>query len=114
MSARAERRGREADAGVVEDRGEFGGPFAGALVADFAGEVAAGAADEVLGDALGEGAPGQRALPGAGRGRAVRGARGGLGGLGEFETGDSDAFPDELVVLAGWPPAGVVGLGLPF
>jgi hypothetical protein len=66
MSARAERRGREADAGVVEDRGEFGGPFAGALVADFAGEVAAGAADEVLGDAQGGGAPGQRALPGAG------------------------------------------------
>ena len=51
----------------MEDRGELGGPFAAALVAGFAGEVAAGAADEVLGDALGEGAPGQRALPGAGR-----------------------------------------------
>src|ERR1035441_3432253 len=58
--------GREGDAGVVQDGGEFGGPFAVAFVADVIGEAAAGAADEVPGEALGEGVPGHRVLPGAG------------------------------------------------
>ena len=51
-SAWAERRSAEADVRIVEDRGNFGGPFPVALIPDVAREAAAGPADDALGSPL--------------------------------------------------------------
>ena len=105
---------RRADALVVEDGGQLGGPLPAALGTHVCWEPAAGGTDEPFGRSAGRAGPGSSRAPWRGPRCAMPDApRRDAGGLGELEAGDAEAFPGQLVVLAWRPAAAVAGAGPP-